>query len=92
MLHVLMFYFLKHLSRINYGTNFLLAYDFSLFAFLPISCLLVIVTSCFGTTRGLLWDRPRNFEPLSGDEDDTRAGVLLSKLLHRTSRRTLDPP
>ncbi|GFX97644.1 hypothetical protein TNCV_2842041 [Trichonephila clavipes] len=32
-----------------------------------------------------LWavgDRPRNFEPRSSDEDDSRAGILLSKLRH----------
>ncbi|GBN92175.1 hypothetical protein AVEN_261977-1 [Araneus ventricosus] len=32
-----------------------------------------ILTSRFEATRGLFWDGPRNFEPLSDDEDDTRA-------------------
>ncbi|GBM61669.1 hypothetical protein AVEN_133455-1 [Araneus ventricosus] len=26
-------------------------------------------------TRGLIWNGPRNFEPRSDDEDDTRAGT-----------------
>ncbi|GBN55151.1 hypothetical protein AVEN_213934-1 [Araneus ventricosus] len=34
---------------------------------------LVILTSRFEATRGLLWDGPRNFEPRSNDEEDTRA-------------------
>ncbi|GBO34291.1 hypothetical protein AVEN_32896-1 [Araneus ventricosus] len=36
---------------------------------------LVILTSSFEATRGLFWDGPRNFEPWSDDEDDTRAGT-----------------
>ncbi|GBL76517.1 hypothetical protein AVEN_48812-1 [Araneus ventricosus] len=34
-----------------------------------------ILTSRFEATRGLFWDGPRNFEPRSDDEDDTRAGT-----------------
>ncbi|GBM10889.1 hypothetical protein AVEN_42142-1 [Araneus ventricosus] len=40
----------------------------------------------FEATRGLFWDRPRNFEPLS--EDDTCPGTLLSKLPHQQSLDT----
>ncbi|GBN47594.1 hypothetical protein AVEN_27853-1 [Araneus ventricosus] len=36
------------------------------------------------TTRGLFWDRPRNFEPLSDVEDDTSAGAP-SPNFHATS-------
>ncbi|GBM60227.1 hypothetical protein AVEN_47898-1 [Araneus ventricosus] len=36
---------------------------------------LVILTSHFEATRGLLWDRPRNFEPRSDDEDVNWAGT-----------------
>ncbi|GBM91409.1 hypothetical protein AVEN_204279-1 [Araneus ventricosus] len=41
---------------------------------------LVILMSSFEATRGLFWDGPRNFEPRSDDEDDTRADKPLSKL------------
>ncbi|GBO00097.1 hypothetical protein AVEN_121750-1 [Araneus ventricosus] len=34
-----------------------------------------ILTSCPEATRGLFRDGPRNFEPQSDDEDDTRAGT-----------------
>ncbi|GBM90447.1 hypothetical protein AVEN_111253-1 [Araneus ventricosus] len=36
---------------------------------------LVILTSRSEATRGIFWDGPRKFEPLSVDEDDTRAGI-----------------
>ncbi|GBL91472.1 hypothetical protein AVEN_136953-1 [Araneus ventricosus] len=36
---------------------------------------LVIFTSRFEATRELFLDVPRNFEPRSDDEDDTRAGI-----------------
>ncbi|GBM82234.1 hypothetical protein AVEN_439-1 [Araneus ventricosus] len=32
---------------------------------------LVILTSRIEATREILWDGPRNFEPLSVDDDDT---------------------
>ncbi|GBM56392.1 hypothetical protein AVEN_132864-1 [Araneus ventricosus] len=32
---------------------------------------LVLLTFRFDATRGLFWNRPRNFEPRSDDEDDT---------------------
>ncbi|GBM20501.1 hypothetical protein AVEN_61045-1 [Araneus ventricosus] len=32
---------------------------------------LLVLTSNFEATRGLFWNGPRNFEPLSDDEDDT---------------------
>ncbi|GBN70773.1 hypothetical protein AVEN_84384-1 [Araneus ventricosus] len=43
------------------------------------SLVLVILTSRFEATRGLFWDGPRNFEPRSDDEDDTRAGTPSTK-------------
>ncbi|GBN03284.1 hypothetical protein AVEN_120186-1 [Araneus ventricosus] len=36
---------------------------------------LVILKSRFEATRGLLWDGPRIFEPLSDDESGTWAGT-----------------
>ncbi|GBL53795.1 hypothetical protein AVEN_107399-1, partial [Araneus ventricosus] len=36
---------------------------------------LVILTSCFEATRGLIGDGSRNFEQRSDGEDDTRAGT-----------------
>ncbi|GBN31070.1 hypothetical protein AVEN_171065-1 [Araneus ventricosus] len=49
---------------------------------------LVILTSRFIATRELFWDGPRNFEPWSADEDDTRADIPLSTLPHHISGRT----
>ncbi|GBL90648.1 hypothetical protein AVEN_219316-1 [Araneus ventricosus] len=40
----------------------------------------IILTSRFEATRRLFRDGPRNFEPLSDDEDDAWAGTPLSKL------------
>ncbi|GBL75999.1 hypothetical protein AVEN_234314-1 [Araneus ventricosus] len=50
--------------------------------------ILIILTPNFEATRGLFWDRPRNFEPQSDDEDDTCAGTPLSKLPRHTNGRT----
>ncbi|GBN97665.1 hypothetical protein AVEN_224371-1 [Araneus ventricosus] len=49
---------------------------------------LIRLKSRFGETRGLFWDGSLNFEPLSGDEDDTSAVSPLPKLQDRTHGRT----
>ncbi|GBN98929.1 hypothetical protein AVEN_80372-1 [Araneus ventricosus] len=52
---------------------------------------LVLFTLRFAATRGLFWDRPRNFEAGSNDRTDAWAGTRLSKLPYRSSVRAFGP-
>ncbi|GBN93659.1 hypothetical protein AVEN_145775-1 [Araneus ventricosus] len=47
--------------------------------------------SRFSKTRGLFLEVPRNLEPWSIDDDETRAGTSLSKLPGHTSESTFVP-
>ncbi|GBO34344.1 hypothetical protein AVEN_39630-1 [Araneus ventricosus] len=51
---------------------------------------LVILSSVFEAIRRLFWDEPRNFEPRSDDENDTRAGTPFSRPPRHTSGRAFD--
>ncbi|GBL95716.1 hypothetical protein AVEN_668-1 [Araneus ventricosus] len=51
---------------------------------------LVIFTSRFESTRGLFWNGPRNLEPRSDDEDDTRAGTPSPSFRTTPTGRRLD--
>ncbi|GBN48056.1 hypothetical protein AVEN_38326-1, partial [Araneus ventricosus] len=45
---------------------------------------LVILKSHFEATRGIFWDRPRNFEPRSDDEDDAVSCLSRMSVCHHS--------